>query len=75
MSCTSSSLLESLLNESSHLNLSQIKTIYASLEDYQINLCSINESNTSLTRAFSVIGMKLKSFINHFILKTIFRKI
>lgn len=50
-------LLESLLNDSS-INYSQIKNIYNSLEDYQINLCSLNDndSNTSLTRAFSAIG-------------------
>lgn len=56
MSCASSSLLESLLNDSSQLNLSQIKKIYVSLEEYQINLCLINEENTSLSRAFSAIG-------------------
>lgn len=59
-SSSSLSLLESFLNESSKFNLSQIKKIYASLEDYQINLCSINDNNTSLTRAFSAIGRNLK---------------
>ena len=52
---SSNDLLESLLTNSS-LNLSQIKSIYSSLEDYQINLCSLSEANTSLSRAFSAIG-------------------
>lgn len=52
---SSNDLLESLLNNSS-LNLSQIKSIYSSLEGYQINLCSLGEANTSLSRAFSAIG-------------------
>ena len=65
MSLSANDLLESLLNESS-LNLSQIKSIYSSFEDYQVNLCSLSEANTSLTRAFSAIGnsFNLKAFVN-----------
>ena len=51
---SSNGLLESLLNDSS-LNLSQIKSFYSSLEEYQINFCTIDNSG-SLSRAFSVIG-------------------
>lgn len=52
---SSNDLLESLLNDYS-LNCSQIKNIYSSFEDYEINLCSLSETNTSLTQAFSVLG-------------------
>ena len=52
---SSNDLLEALLTNSS-FNLSQIKSIYSSLEDFQINLCSLSEANTSLSRAFSAIG-------------------
>lgn len=63
---TCNGLLESLLNDSS-LNLSQIKNIYASFEEYQINLCSITDENTSLSKAFSFIG-KIKKYFDCFML-------
>ena len=51
------------------MNLSQIKSIYASLENYHINLCSINENNASLIRAFSVIGKKPCWGYSYFVLE------
>lgn len=63
----SSTILEGLLDHSS-MNLSQIKKIYSSFEEYQVHLCLFNDSNTSLARAFSSIGTQTV-FIRHLFLK------
>lgn len=58
-------LLEGLLNDSS-MNFSQIKKIYASFDDYQIDLCSFSDSNTALEHSFSFIGtcIQFSSLLN-----------